>query len=71
MKKLCFIFLTHLSLNAFAVVNGNEAVPHSKPYQVAVTIDGFAFCGGVLISPNWVLTAGDCISGASSWVVKR
>ncbi|XP_044271011.1 brachyurin-like isoform X3 [Tribolium madens] len=39
---------------------GDEVVPHSVPYQVGVKINGNAFCGGALISSNYVLTAGHC-----------
>uniref|UniRef100_A0A8C6MZF2 Chymotrypsin-like elastase family, member 3A n=1 Tax=Mus spicilegus TaxID=10103 RepID=A0A8C6MZF2_MUSSI len=47
------------------VVNGEEAVPHSWPWQVSLQYEmGGSFyhtCGGSLITPDWVLTAGHCI----------
>ncbi|KAJ7994519.1 hypothetical protein DPEC_G00250320 [Dallia pectoralis] len=43
------------------IVNGEEAVPHSWPWQVSLQDStGFHFCGGSLISENWVVTAAHC-----------
>ncbi|XP_042889047.1 chymotrypsin BI-like [Penaeus japonicus] len=47
------------------IVGGYEAAPHSWPHQVALFIDGAQFCGGSLISSEWVLTAAHCMDGAS------
>ncbi|XP_047486669.1 chymotrypsin BII-like [Penaeus chinensis] len=46
------------------IVGGTEAVPNSWPHQVALFIDGMYFCGGSLISNEWVLTAAHCMDGA-------
>uniref|UniRef100_A0A8C5S5T4 Peptidase S1 domain-containing protein n=1 Tax=Laticauda laticaudata TaxID=8630 RepID=A0A8C5S5T4_LATLA len=47
------------------VVNGEDAIPYSWPWQVSLqyqTGDSFShICGGSLIHPNWVMTAGHCI----------
>ncbi|KAK3875356.1 hypothetical protein Pcinc_019766 [Petrolisthes cinctipes] len=51
------------------IVGGVEAAPHSWPHQVALFIDGMYFCGGSLISSEWVLTAAHCMDGAGSVVV--
>uniref|UniRef100_A0A3Q2ZXU6 chymotrypsin n=1 Tax=Kryptolebias marmoratus TaxID=37003 RepID=A0A3Q2ZXU6_KRYMA len=43
------------------IVNGEEAVPHSWPWQVSLQdYTGFHFCGGSLISDSWVVTAAHC-----------
>ncbi|KAK8405226.1 hypothetical protein O3P69_001653 [Scylla paramamosain] len=48
------------------IVGGEEATPHSWPHQVALFIDSMYFCGGSLISNEWVLTAAHCMDGARS-----
>ncbi|KAK8405268.1 hypothetical protein O3P69_001679 [Scylla paramamosain] len=48
------------------IVGGTEATPHSWPHQVALFIDSMYFCGGSLISNEWVLTAAHCTDGARS-----
>ncbi|XP_063044922.1 chymotrypsin A-like isoform X2 [Engraulis encrasicolus] len=43
------------------IVNGEEAVPHSWPWQVSLQdYTGFHFCGGSLINQYWVVTAAHC-----------
>ncbi|XP_008562319.1 PREDICTED: chymotrypsinogen B2-like, partial [Galeopterus variegatus] len=52
------------------IVNGEEAVPGSWPWQVSLQDKtGFHFCGGSLISENWVVTAAHCGVTTSDRVV--
>eukprot|EP00069_Balaena_mysticetus_P000290 bmy_14456T0 len=52
------------------IVNGEDAVPGSWPWQVSLqTSSGFHFCGGSLISEDWVVTAAHCGVKTSDLVV--
>uniref|UniRef100_A0A8D0HC60 chymotrypsin n=1 Tax=Sphenodon punctatus TaxID=8508 RepID=A0A8D0HC60_SPHPU len=43
------------------IVNGEEAVPGSWPWQVSLQEkSGWHFCGGSLVSEHWVVTAAHC-----------
>ncbi|KAK3742056.1 hypothetical protein QZH41_015744, partial [Actinostola sp. cb2023] len=43
------------------VINGQNASPHSWPWQISLRRNGGHSCGGTLISPTWVVTAAHCI----------
>ncbi|KAA0202996.1 hypothetical protein HAZT_HAZT010845 [Hyalella azteca] len=45
------------------IVGGEEAVPHSYPWMVALFIDDMYFCGGSIIDDQWILTAAHCMDG--------
>uniref|UniRef100_A0A8C7ZCT1 chymotrypsin n=1 Tax=Oryzias sinensis TaxID=183150 RepID=A0A8C7ZCT1_9TELE len=52
------------------IVNGEEAVPHSWPWQASLQDwSGFHFCGGSLINENWVVTAAHCNVRTSHYVI--
>uniref|UniRef100_A0A8V0Z346 Chymotrypsin like elastase 3B n=1 Tax=Gallus gallus TaxID=9031 RepID=A0A8V0Z346_CHICK len=55
------------------VVNGQDAVPYSWPWQISLQYerDGtFSHtCGGTLIAPDWVMTAAHCISSTLTYEV--
>ncbi|XP_069688741.1 brachyurin-like isoform X2 [Periplaneta americana] len=44
------------------ITNGQTASRGQFPWQAAIFIDNTWFCGGAIISNDWVLTAGHCIS---------
>merc|ERR1712133_235131 len=46
------------------IVGGEEATPHSYPWMAALFIDDSWFCGGSLISDEWILTAAHCTTDA-------
>jgi len=45
------------------IVGGGVAVPGSWPWQIILKRNGNFLCGGSIIAPGWVLTAGHCVSG--------
>ncbi|XP_042283134.1 chymotrypsin B-like [Thunnus maccoyii] len=52
------------------IVNGEEAKPHSWPWQVSLQkSSGSHYCGGSLINQNWVVTAAHCPVGEYDLVV--
>ncbi|XP_055331258.1 transmembrane protease serine 11D-like [Paramacrobiotus metropolitanus] len=54
------------NLQPTRIVGGQEATPHSWPWQVAfLTSSGSQFCGGSVISNRWVMTAAHCCAGRS------
>jgi len=47
------------------IVNGEDAIPHSWPWQCSISLDVFGIitthiCGCAIVSPNWVVTAAHC-----------
>ncbi|XP_026892973.2 kallikrein-4 isoform X2 [Acinonyx jubatus] len=42
------------------IINGEDCIPHSQPWQAALFTEDEFFCGGVLVHPQWVLSAAHC-----------
>jgi len=54
------------------IVGGQEATPGQFPYQVGLFINvtgGQAFCGGSILSEEWILTAAHCVDATKYAVV--
>ncbi|XP_030645965.1 chymotrypsin A-like isoform X2 [Chanos chanos] len=52
------------------IVNGEDAVPHSWPWQVSLQdYTGHHFCGGSVINQFWVVTAAHCQVKTSDRVI--
>ena len=49
-----------LNEQANRITGGSPAARGQFPWQVALVIDNAWFCGGSLISDQWVLTAAHC-----------
>lgn len=63
---LVAIFLCFGLIPAYAVIGGYDAMPGDWPFMVSVQQDGNHRVGGVLITPNWVLTSAAIASHISS-----
>ncbi|KAM7365845.1 hypothetical protein PAMP_016743 [Pampus punctatissimus] len=48
------------------LVGANHCPRGACPWQVLVLFNGMSHCGGVLIRPDWVITAAHCIHGNGS-----
>lgn len=50
------------------IISGNPAAPGQFPWQVLIkqSAGDDVFCGGSIISADWVLTAGHCVYGLKS-----
>lgn len=51
--------------NKYRIVGGDEAIPGEIPWQVVFLekVNKIVFCGGSLLSEEWVITAAHCVEG--------
>merc|ERR1719343_1391665 len=60
---------TPLSRGGGRIVGGTEASPGEFPHQIALLrggVGGSLMCGGSLVAPDMVITAGHCCDGQSA-----
>ena len=43
------------------IIGGVESTPHALPWMVGLYLDTGLWCGGSLISREWILTAAHCV----------
>lgn len=63
--------------NSERIVGGKNATKNQFPYQVRLEWsypgepDGVLFCGGAIVSPQYVVTAGQCVTEAPNYGTLR
>ncbi|XP_076630161.1 trypsin-1 [Colletes latitarsis] len=53
------------------IVGGNAVSIEKVPHQVSLQSSGFGFCGGSIISDQWVVTAAHCMVYPADWITVR
>ncbi|XP_062278096.1 trypsin-1-like isoform X1 [Scomber scombrus] len=61
MRSLVFVLLIGavFAMEDDKIVGGFECTPHTEPHQVSMNA-GYHFCGGSLVSEDWVVSAAHC-----------
>jgi secreted trypsin-like serine protease len=61
-------FGTDMNINR-RIVGGDFSDKNQFPHQVAILTNGRFYCGGSIISPDWVLTAAHCLADPNGMLV--
>ncbi|XP_033213878.1 trypsin-1-like [Belonocnema kinseyi] len=65
-----FMKLNPLSPNG-RIVGGQATAIEKVPHQVQLQVLGFGYCGGSILSDNYILTAGHCAGYPTKWISVR
>ncbi|XP_004440495.1 PREDICTED: kallikrein-4 [Ceratotherium simum simum] len=52
------------SIGSSRIIAGEDCSPYSQPWQAALFTGNEFFCGGVLVHPQWVLSAAHCFQNS-------
>lgn len=64
------------TISGLKIVGGDPAPPHSAPWIISLQLyverqaRWFHICGGAILSPEWILTAGHCLHGLDSQTIE-
>src|SRR5688572_18465270 len=45
------------------IVNGTDTTIEVRPWQISLQVQQQHFCGGSILTPEWIITAQHCIEG--------
>lgn len=66
-RLLLFIVLTVITLPLTAqtvnIIGGNNTTIEQNPWQVSLRSGAGHFCGGSILTPEWIVTAAHCVDG--------
>lgn len=65
---LCNCFFTLSSQNSY-IIGGESIQIEQVPFQVSIEKNEVHTCGGVILSPDWILTAAHCLTENVDYIV--